>query len=608
MNQTNQNLNQQTSIARQLRDTLRLLTGYRLRYGSAIAMRLLSNTLYTGIALIVGNFVDTLMRLNDDPSVEGKLIRLVLQLFAYVIGLSLSVHFSMTLTSGVAEDIERRLRNAFYDRSQRLPMAFHTTTETGDLIQRATSDIDEVRAFFSDHLLGLARVFFQYATNLWALWMINLTVAWTSLIMGPIILWFALVIFKKMGAAYEDQQERESRISTDVQENLTGIRVVKAFNRQAFQYHKLLKLLDEKFKSGNRVIMIEMVFWGGTDILVTMQLLISLIISGVLAIQGMITVGEFIAAQTCVILIVTPIRTMGQLIVRSSRALVSLQRVKTVLAQAEEPLDDGDREPSHTPPLGRIEFRDVTFAYPDSEPTLKNVSFTVEPSQTVGILGLTGSGKSTMLNLLIRYFDASTGSIFLDDVDITHISRSYLRREIAIVEQEPFLFGRTIAENIALGMDREVSREEIEAVARIAAVHDAIMSFENGYETKVGERGVTLSGGQKQRIAIARAMLRDPQVILFDDATSAIDADTEARIQAALNMTTKKKTILNVTHRIQSVFSADLILVLKNGVLVQKGTHETLSSVPGLYREMLEIQTRIENELESEIENELASP
>lgn len=607
MNQTKQNLNQQPSIARQLSNTLQLLTGYRLRYGAAIAMRLLSNALYTGIALTVGNFVDTLMRLNEDPTVEGKLIQLVLQLFACAVGLSLSVHLSMTLTSGVAEDIERGLRNAFYDRSQRLPMAFHTTTETGDLIQRATSDIDEVRAFFSDHLLGLARVLFQYVTNLWALWMINLTVAWTSLIMGPIILWFALVIFKKMGAAYEEQQERESRISTDVQENLTGIRVVKAFNRESFQYHKFLNLLDEKFKSGNRVILIEMIFWGGTDLLVTIQLLISLMISGVLAIRGTITVGEFIAAQTCVILIVTPIRTMGQLIVRSSRALISLQRVKAILDQPEEPLDDGDSEPTHTPPLGKIEFRDVTFAYPQSEPTLKKVSFTVEPGQTVGILGLTGSGKSTLFNLLLRYFDPASGTIYLDDVDISRISRSYLRREIAIVEQEPFLFGRTIAENIALGMHREVTQEEIESVAKIAAVHDAIMSFEKGYGTKVGERGVTLSGGQKQRIAIARAMLRDPQVILFDDATSAIDADTEAQIRTALNLTTRKKTILTVTHRIQSVISADLILVMKNGALIQKGTHETLSTVPGLYRDMLEIQTRIENELEIEIQNETAS-
>ena len=220
------------------------------------------------------------------------------------------------------------------------------------------------------------------------------------------------------------------------------------------------------------------------------------------------------------------------------------------------------------------------------------------------MLGLYGCRKKSLFNLLLRYYDCQEGQIFLDDVELARIPRVYLRREIAVVDQEPFLFGRTIAENIALGADRPVALPEIEAAAKIAAIHDAIREFENGYETTVGERGVTLSGGQKQRLTIARALIRDPQIILFDDATSAIDAATENRIHQALARSTKRKTILSVTHRVQSVLTADLILVMKNGSLVQLGTHQTLSQEPGLYREMLNVQAQIENELENELNRE----
>ena len=600
MSRENESITHSIPISKQLRDMFRLLKPYRLQYAAALFLRLMANVFYTALVLIIGEYVDALIA----PGGNLRTHFFILKLIAVITLQMLCTYYGTTRGALVGEKIDRSLRDLFFDRTQRLGMAFHSESNTGDLIQRATSDIDEGRRFFADHLTGIARVLFQYSTNIFALWRINPTIALVSLVVGPTILWFAVFTLKKVSSIYEDYQNREGEITTDVQENLTGIRVIKAFSRQDYEYAKFSELLEKKNKTGAGVIIAETVFWGGTDILCSVQILISLFIGGTLAIRREISVGDFIAAMACVNLIVWPIRTMGQLIVRASRAMVSMQRVLTIIEKDEEPLDEGDLVPPATPPIGKIEFRNVTFAYPDSEPTLKDVSFTVEPGQTVGILGLTGSGKTTLFNLLLRYYDCQQGEILLDDVNLTRIPRSYIRREIAVVDQEPFLFGRTIAENIALGTNRSISRAEIESAAKIAAIHDAIGEFDNGYETMVGERGVTLSGGQKQRLTIARALLRDPQIILFDDATSAIDAATENRINEALARSTKKKTILSVTHRVQSVFAADLILVMKNGRLVQQGTHRTLSQEAGLYRDMLNIQTQIENELEDELNRE----
>ncbi len=597
MSQGTESVTIKTPISKQLSDMFLLLKPHRLQYISALFLRLMANVFYTALILIIGKFVDTLM----NPAGNLQTHFFILKLIAVITLQMLCTYYGMTQGAVVGEKIDRALRDMFFDRTQRLSMAFHAESNTGDLIQRATSDIDEGRRFFADHLTGIARVVFQYTTNIYALWRINPTIALISLIVGPIILWFAIFTLKKVNWIYEEYQNREALITSDVQENLTGIRVIKAFNRQEYEYEKFQCLLEDKYKSGYGVVIAETVFWGGTDILCSIQILVSLIFGGTLAIRGEISVGDFIAAMACVNLIVWPIRTMGQLIVRASRAMVSMQRVITVIEKTEEPLDEGDLVPLSTPPLGKIEFQNVTFAYPGNKPILKNITFTVEAGQTVGILGLTGSGKTTLFNLLLRYYDCQEGQIRLDGIDLARIPRSYLRREIAVVDQEPFLFGRTIAENIALGTERPVGREEIEAAAQVAAVHDAVSEFENGYETMVGERGVTLSGGQKQRLTIARALLRDPQIILFDDATSAIDATTENRINEALARSTKKKTILSVTHRVQSVFSADLILVIKNGRLIQQGTHQTLARTPGLYQDMVNIQAQIENELADEL-------
>lgn len=590
---------EKTQLSRQLKIALNLLKDHRLSYTAAIFLRFISNATYTLLVVLIGVLIDTLVRKPD--TVATDTVRILMSFVAVTLIQNGSVAMSTTIVQRIAETIDRTLRVRLFDRSQRLPLGAHAKIDTGDLLQRATSDIDEGRRFYAEHILNLFRILFQTGTNLTALILINTKIALSSLILVPVIFVIAVMIMKRLGTAYEAFQMQEALISAAVQENLTGVRVVKAFARQDYEVSKFTDLLHNKLSPGYQLANLETAFWGITDIFCQIQTVASLIFSGYLAINGEITIGEFVAAQSYIAMIIWPVRGMGQVIVRSSRALVSLQRVQEILDKEEEPLDQGDLKPATTPPLGKIEFENVSFAYEPGTPTLRNVSFTVQPGQTVGILGFTGSGKSTILNLLLRFFDYDEGSIRLDGVELNRIPRAYLRHEIGAVEQEPFLFGRTIAENIALGVDREVTRDEIETAAKTASIHDAILEFEQGYDTKVGERGVTLSGGQKQRIAIARTILRDNRIILFDDATSAIDSDTERKIHEALNRATNKKTVFIVTHRIQSVFGADWIMVMKNGRIVQQGNHESLSAIPGLYRDMLNIQTKIESELEEEI-------
>lgn len=293
-------------------------------------------------------------------------------------------------------------------------------------------------------------------------------------------------------------------------------------------------------------------------------------------------------------------RVLGRLIVQMSTAFVSYNRVMRVVKEQEEPLMVGSFAPAGGLG-GEVVFENVSFAYNGSGTVLDDISFTSKPGQKVALLGYTGSGKTSLVSLLPRFYEVSEGRLLLDGVEIDHYPRHYLRQQIGIVEQEPFLFSRSIRENIAYSVSRPVSDDEIVKAARAAAIHDDILDFPDGYDTLVGERGVTLSGGQKQRVAIARTLLKDPCILILDDATSSVDSETEAAIRAALEHLMEGRTSFVIAHRIQSVMTADLILVMENGQIVQTGTHRELVEQPGMYREIFNLQARIEDELEEEI-------
>ena len=406
--------------------------------------------------------------------------------------------------------------------------------------------------------------------------------------------------FRKISDAYEAYQEQEATLSTRLQENLSGVRVVKAFARQEFERSKFDIENWEKFTRGRRVLRLHSVYWPISDILSSFQLLFGLTVGALMVMDGMITIGTYVAYAGMIIWIIWPIRNLGRLVTQMSSGLVSYGRVTELIKEPEEPLDVGEYVPSGAP-AGGLEFSGVEFEYEAGSSVLREIDLQVEPGQVIALLGPTGSGKSSLVNLLPRFYDYTGGSLKLDGVELNSYPRSYLRGHIGIVEQEPFLFSRTIRENIGYGVRREVSQDEIEAAASAAAVHDVILTFPEGYDTLVGERGVTLSGGQKQRIAIARTLLANPQILILDDSTSSVDPETEALIREALERLMQDRTSFIIAHRIQSLMRADLILVLDGGSIVQRGTHEELLEEGGLYEQIHDAQTRIEDELEKEI-------
>jgi ATP-binding cassette subfamily B protein len=509
------------------------------------------------------------------------------------------------LAAQTAEGTTLRLRNYLYDHIQRLSFTYHDHTSTGELIQRCTSDVDAMRRFFADQAIGAGRIVMLFVVNLVALLILNWQLALLSVIVVPLIVVMSIFFFRRVSKAYEAYQEQDAVLSTTLQENLTGVRVVKAFARQPYERDKFEGDNWEKYSRGRRLLIMHSLYWPVSDILCGLQMVGGFFAGALMAINGTITVGTYLAYTGMVIWLIWPMRNLGRLIVQMSTGLVSFGRVTKVIEEDREPLSEG-RQVLPDCVQGEIAFHDVGFAYDEDSPVLTDISFQCKPGQVVALLGSTGSGKTTLVNLLPRFYDYTSGSLTLDGVALEEYPRHFLRQQIGLVEQEPFLFSRTIRENISYGAQRAVSDAEVEAVARAAAIHDSILTFPDGYDTLVGEKGVTLSGGQKQRIAIARTLLKDPCILILDDSTSSVDTETEAAIREALEHLMRGRTTLIIAHRIQSLMTADLILVLDQGRIVQRGTHEELIAQDGadgrgIYRRIYDMQARIEVELEEEM-------
>lgn len=575
----------------------RLMSGYHGHYLLAALMLAISATARAGIYLFLGWFVDHILK-------EGRFGSELLLSAAGFMGLILmqavSGFLSNQLAAQTAESSTRRLRDLLFDHIQRLSFAYHAEAKTGDLLERASSDVDTLRRFISDQAVGVARIIAIFIINFTAILQLNTRLAFVSVIIVPVILVVSILFFRKLSKAYEAYQEQEAVISTNLQENLSGVRVVKAFARQAYEIEKFEKNNFEKYRRGRKLNMMHSLFWPISDTVCAAQLVGSNIMAAFMAIDGVITLGNYMSFTGLLGWLIWPIRNLGRLIVDTSRALVSLNRVTEILRVPQEPLYEGSYIPADGV-KGSIRFDHVSFAYEKDRPVLEDISFDCQAGQVVALLGSTGSGKTSLVNLLPRFYDVTAGRILLDEVDLREYPRHYLRSQIGIVEQEPFLFSCSIRDNITYGITREVSQAEIEAAARDAAIHDVIMGFANGYDTLVGERGVTLSGGQKQRVAIARTLLINPRILILDDSTSSIDMETEVQIRQALEKLMENRTTFIIAHRIQSIMSADLILVFDQGKIVQSGVHDDLIRQPGIYRSIYDIQTRIDSALQEEI-------
>jgi ATP-binding cassette subfamily B protein len=575
----------------------RLMRGFRWTYLAATVALGIGAFARTGTYLWLRYFVDEI--LNSSPTI----ITLILVALGFI-GLAIIqggfTFLSGSLAAKTAESIARRLKNFLFDHVQRLSFTYHDQTSTGDLIQRSTSDVEAIRRFFADQAIGAGRILLLFTINLAAIVTLNSQLAILSILVIPIVVIMSYFFFRRVSKAYEAYQEQEATLSTALQENLMGVRVVKAFARQAYEIDKFERENWEKFQRGKRLLTMHSLYWPISDILSATQMLAGLIIGALMTINGTISIGTYLAYGGMIIWLIWPMRNLGRLIVQMSTGLVSYGRIMEVMRETREPMETGMEVPQERL-RGEVVFDNVCFAYEGSNTVLEDISFRCEPGQAIALLGPTGSGKTTLVNLLPRFYDYTAGSLTLDGVELREYSRKSLRQQIGIVEQEPFLFSRSIRDNIMYGVAREISEEEIEHTAVASAIDETIHSFPEGYDTLVGEKGVTLSGGQKQRIAIARALLKDPRILILDDSTSSVDMETESLIRGALQKLMEGRTTFIIAHRIQSVMNADLILVLDQGRIVQRGTHETLIQQDGIYRRIHAMQTRIEDALEEEI-------
>ena len=587
---------------------LRMLLGFTRKlkrfFLIAILAAVISSLISFLTPLIVGFTVDTvigsketilpgpLMTLFETLSGRGSpgLKLLTCGLFIAACAL-ISAFFNYLSRVNMAKGAERTINNLrvkLFEHTQNLPFEWHTKNLTGDIIQRCTSDVETTRRFVFQQLLEVLRTVILLVIAMAIMFSLNLTMALVVTVFIPVILLYTAFFFKKISRKFLECDEAEGELMVRVQENLTGVRVVRAFGRESYETERFDEKnigFTNKWTSLGGTFGL---FWGIGDSVAAIQLLCVIVAGSYLAATSEFTFGDLLVFISYSQMLMWPVRQLGRIMSEMSKTGVSLKRIKEIFDASAE-TDDPD---AIEPPMDRdIEFKNVSFTYGE-QPVLKNVSFTIKSGTSFGVLGATGSGKSTITYLLNRLYDLPEGggAITIGGVDISRVKKSYLRKNIGLVLQEPFLFSKTILENIDIasrGRDLDRIREK----ARIAAVDENIMSFSKGYDTIVGERGVTLSGGQKQRVAIARTLMMDAPVMIFDDSMSSLDMETDAKIRESLRSDTAGSTVILISHRISTLMKADLIMVLEDGCIAEIGTHSELVEKDGIYRRVYDLQS-----------------
>lgn len=519
------------------------------------------------------------------PALALILMNIVNGVFTFIKGRSSAI---------ASENIARKLRNDLYRHLQHLPFAYHVKAQAGELIQRCTSDVDTIRRFLAVQVMEIVNTVLMVVIAMSILLPRSVPITLYSLILVPPLFCFATWFFKMVHKSFEVADEADGVLNAVLQENLSGVRVVRAFGQQEREVEKFDRVNNDLRKKNLRLNELLAIYWGGGDAISMTQTLLTLVVCIIYACNGWITVGTLIVFTSTLGMLLFPIRQLGRTLSDAGKAMVSMKRVQAILHEEAEPDEPNALKPDLH---GDIVFDHVSFAYPDDNvPVLRDVSFTIPAGKTAAVLGGTGSGKSTMMYLLQRLYTPTSGKITIGGVDIQQIDRKYLRAHVGLILQEPFLYSKSIRENVGITAP-EQEAERIEHAADIASASGFIAKADKGWETVVGERGVTLSGGQKQRIAIARTLLKDNNILIFDDSLSAVDTETDAQIRAALRHEQKDVTTLIISHRVTTLSQADLILVLENGQITQQGTHAELCSQPGLYQRINSIQNALEEEL-----------
>jgi len=512
-----------------------------------------------------------------------------------------------------AESLVQSMRDRLFYHIQRLPFAWHTQNQTGDIIQRCTSDVEMVKNFVSEQLTSVFRIIILIVMSLIFMFSMNPKLTTVAFVTIPIVIAYSAFFHSKIGTMFMECDINEGILSTIAQENLTGVRVVRAFGREKYEKERFEKQNVSYTNLWLRLSKLLALFWGAGDLISGLQVMLIIVLGVVFCVRGAMSAGEFIAFVSYNSMLIWPVRSLGRMISEMSKAGVSVERIRQIMnAETEK-----DKDGAVTPDMrGDIGFEHVSFAYASGETdgsaksgegsgveVLSDVSFTIKAGTTFGILGGTGSGKSTLMHLMNRLYELppENGRITVGGVDIADMKGEWVRSHIGMVLQEPFLFSRTIAENIGI-TKRHLELEEIRRAAGIACVDEAITEFANGYDTVVGERGVTLSGGQKQRTAIARMLTQKTPIMVFDDSLSAVDAETDARIRQALKNNLGDSTVVLVSHRVTTLMQADQILVLDKGRVAELGSHEELMEKDGIYRRVYDMQMTMPEEVAEYVE------
>jgi ATP-binding cassette subfamily B protein len=596
-----------------------LMGGQRLRYLGALGAMFLGVGLIYLTPLITRGAIDGIID-SHHPGPAAGLARffaarqqqggtwraLVLAgatLVAVTAASALFMYLQGRLSGLASETIARRLRDRLFAHLQHVPMSWHDKIQTGDIVQRCTSDVDTVRLFFREQTIEIARAILRITIGIPILLWIDWKMALVSTAAMPAIVGFAIIFFRRVQGSFKKTDEAEGEMTAALQENLTGIRVVRAFARQDFEIERFTTKSAAYRERHWHLFRVMALYWSTSDLLCIGQFATIVFVGAWRASRGTMTLGTMVAFISYAQMFIWPIREVGRVLTELGKTLVSIERIRELLDTEQETSPRGPvRGPTRA--RGELALDHVSFQYGDKW-VLRDVSLAVPAGTTLGLLGPSGAGKSTLINLLLRMYDPQEGRITLDGIDLASLPRKYVRSQCGAVLQEPFLFSKTLRENIKLGRHLAAD-EEMVLAARAAAIHASIEGLDHKYDTLLGERGVTLSGGQRQRTAIARALLKDAPILILDDALSAVDTRTEISILRQLRRRHGHQTAIIIAHRLSTIMHADQIAIMEQGRIVELGTHEELIARQGLYRELWQIQGAMQEQLQTSGVNQVA--
>ena len=597
------------------RKNLWLITrGQRVRYiGAMLAMGLASA--FTMAAPLVGMYALDVIHVESFEQANTYLLALTRWIvggadsYAGYLWVSAAAGVVITTFAGgfsflrsrwaavASESICKRLREELYRRLHHLPASFFDASDSGDLVQRCSSDVETVRVFLQAHVVEIGRSILLFSMMIPILFWRDERLAWLSICFMPFLSIGAYIFFQKIKHLFEITDVSEGALTAVLQENLMGIRVVRAFAQQDYEIDRFAERNQAFRDNYYRLNTLMAIYWGISDLFAMSQIGVVLIAGGMFLIEGSVTVGELFMFVSAVSMVVWPIRHLGRVLTDSGKAIVALGRINHILATPEESTHP-------TPTVGRadgdIRISHLDFAYRQDLPIIQDFSVHIRAGETIGLVGAPGSGKSSLIRVLLRLYPYQSGSVQIDGMEINDVDRKWLRAQIGVVMQDPFLYSRSIDANLRVGRP-EAPLEDVVGAARDAAIHDSIAEFPTGYEALVGERGVTLSGGQRQRVALARALLKDPPILVLDDSLSAVDTGTERLILDALTRRHGRHTTIVIAHRLSSVMQADRILVLDHGRLAQAGSHDELARMDGPYKRLCEIQGALDDSIRREL-------